>query len=78
VQVAIKILDKEKIQKQNMGAQIKKEVRVLDDAPAVHEAAAARAMEREPCGASSASDTTAHDPSALVPCYLCATCRSRS
>jgi hypothetical protein len=27
--VAIKILDKEKIQKQNMGAQIKKEVRVF-------------------------------------------------
>ena len=27
VQVAIKILDKEKIQRQNMGAQIKKEVR---------------------------------------------------
>jgi hypothetical protein len=26
LQVAIKILDKEKIQKQNMGAQIKKEV----------------------------------------------------
>lgn len=28
-QVAIKILDKEKIQKQNMGSQIKKEVRRL-------------------------------------------------
>ena len=49
--VAIKILDKEKIQKQNMGAQIKKEVRRVGPRLAPAREVRARRAPRAPGGA---------------------------
>lgn len=52
--VAVKILDKEKIQKQNMGAQIKKEARTWRD-PACFSAGVWEVENREPRAATTAT-----------------------